>query len=140
MTQVIHDFLDDIDDVLEFADTLVYHHCSYFLKVRFAGFRSDNIIRLYPEIKEKISKETGYEPKQIYFHKHEKLKDFKPIPHTDDADYAGVIYLRGGAGCGTIVDNELYIYECNKLICYDAKLLHQPEGFPENRLVITFFC
>lgn len=36
--------------------------------------------------------------------------------------------------------NELHIYESNKLLCYDAKLLHQPEGFPEDRLVITFFC
>lgn len=140
MTQVIHDFLDDIDDILEFADTLSYHPCTYFSNVKFAGLRSDDIIELVPEIKEKIHRETGCEPKQIYFHKHENLENFQPVPHIDAVNEAGVIHLRGGFGCGTIVDNELHIYESNKLLCYDAKLLHQPEGFPEDRLVITFFC
>ena len=140
MTQVIRDFLDDVDDVLEFADTLLYHHCNYFIGVRFAGLRSDNVIELCPDIKEKIHKETGYEPKLIYFHKHENLEHFKPIPHVDKVKHAGVIYLRGGFGCGTIVDNELHIYGRNKLICYEADRLHQPEGFSEDRLVITFFC
>ena len=137
---VIHNFLDDPNEVLDFSETIPYYDYTKFSDVRFTGFRSLNLCDIFPEIVEKIKEETDYEPEQLYLHKHENLKDFKPVPHTDESTTSGVIYLKGSKGCGTIVENRLQEYEFNKLIMYDADLLHQPEGFPEDRLVMTFFC
>ena len=137
---VIRNFLDDPDEVLDFSETIPYYDYTKFSSVRFKGLRSENLCDIFPEIIEKIKEETDYEPEQLYLHKHENLKDFEPVPHTDESTTSGVIYLKGGKGCGTIVENRLQEYEFNKLIMYDADLLHQPEGFPEDRLVMTFFC
>jgi len=137
---VIRNFLDDPDEVLDFSETIPYYDYTKFSDVRFTGFRSLNLCDIFPEIIEKIKEETDYEPEQLYLHKHENLQDFKPVPHKDICSQSGVIYLKGGKGCGTIVENRLQEYEFNKLIMYDADLLHQPEGYPEDRLVMTFFC
>ena len=137
---VIRDFLDNVDEVLDFAETTPYHDYTYFTGVVFKGLRTPNLVELLPEIVDKINVETGSKPERLYLHKHENLKDFKPIPHVDKSIKSGVIYLKGGQGCGTIVEDKLQEYEFNKLIMYDANLLHQPEGFPEDRLVMTFFC
>lgn len=140
MTIVIHDFLDNLDEVLELADSVPYYDYTHHRPSVFKGVRSLNIINLCEDLKDKIAEATGQTPKLIFFHKHENLEHFQPIPHTDKVSYAGVIYLRGDSGCGTIVNNDLYTYECNKLIAYDGNIPHQPEGFPCDRLVITFFC
>jgi len=137
---VIRDFLDNVNELLDFAETTPYYDYTHFTGVVFKGLRTPNLVELFPEIVNKINVETGSKPERLYLHKHENLKDFKPIPHVDKSIKSGVIYLKGSQGCGTIVEDKLQEYEFNKLIMYDANLLHQPEGFPEDRLVMTFFC
>ena len=137
---VIRDFLDNVNELLDFAETTPYYDYTHFTGVVFKGLRTPNLVELLPEIVDKINIDTGSKPDKLYLHKHKDLKDFKPIPHVDKCTRSGVIHLKGGRGCGTIVEDKLHEYEFNKLIMYDANLLHQPEGFPEDRLVMTFFC
>ena len=80
---VIRDFLDNVDEVLDFAETTPYHDYTYFTGVVFKGLRTPNLVELLPEIVNKINIDTGSKPEQLYLHKHENLKDFKPIPHVD---------------------------------------------------------
>lgn len=140
MTIVIHNFLDNVEEILDLADSVPYYDYTHHPPARFMGERSQNIVNMCWELRENISKKTGKTPRGIFFHKHKNLIGFHTRPHTDATKYAGVIYLRGEQGCGTIVGNKLYTYEHNKLICYQGDIPHRPEGFPCDRLVITFFC
>ena len=135
---VIQNFLDNVDEVLDFAETTEYFDTKHFPGTSFNGTRTENLCEKFPNIVNKIDIETGHKPERLYIHKHFNVKT-TPIRHIDNAKKGGVIFLKGGEGCGTIVDNQLYEYELNKLIMYDSHLLHSPEGFPEDRLVMTFF-
>jgi len=135
---VIQNFLDNIDEVLDFAETTEYFDTKHFPGTSFNGTRTENLCEKFPNIVNKIDIETGHKPERLYIHKHFNVKT-PPIRHIDNAKRGGVIFLKGGEGCGTIVDNQLYKYEFNKLIMYDSHLFHSPEGFPEDRLVMTFF-
>ena len=135
---VIQNFLDNVDEVLDFAETTKYFDTTHFPGTGFNGTRTENLCEIFPNIVNKIHIETGHKPDRLYIHKHFNEKT-PPIRHFDNAKKGGVIFLKGGEGCGTIVDNQLYEYEFNKLIMYDSHLFHSPEGFPEDRLVMTFF-
>ena len=52
---VIRDFLDNVDEVLDFAETTPYHDYTYFTGVVFKGLRTPNLVELLPEIVDKIN-------------------------------------------------------------------------------------
>ena len=43
---VIRDFLDNVDEVLDFAETTPYHDYTYFTGVVFKGLRTPNLVEL----------------------------------------------------------------------------------------------
>ena len=137
---IIEDFVKHLDEVLEFADSLPYYTCEEVPHAgRFKGLRTLNVADM-SELTEDIYDAIGRRPMSLYFHKHDGDPDWEPIVHRDQYDHAGVIYLRGGKGCGTEVDGVVHEYKTGKLIQYNGNDLHRPEGFPIDRLVVTFFC
>lgn len=145
MLIVINDFIPNIDEVTAHADKLTYYSDTELNDgSRFAGVRTKNVISQFPRIHQSLS-ETF---RDIHFrafqcHKHRGQPErILTHTHTDgqkEGSFAGVIYLRGGKGCGTLVGNKLVGFKRNRLVFYNSLIPHRPEGFPVDRMTISFF-
>ena len=142
---VVDNFLPFYDRILERSTQFPYFTCdeenekdgtAYFWR----GTRTPDVINEMPILRKFMENQLGIKLDTFSFHKHEPLPDFMPVLHRD-GDYrsAGVIYLKGGPGCGTIVDNTVVDFKENRLVSYDGQLLHRPQGFLTDRLILTFF-
>lgn len=136
---VIDNFLDNYNEIVEYSSLLEYYDCSHHDGI-FLGLRSMSQTSNLPVLVDKLNSIIDGKLESIFFHKHKQM-NFKPKPHTDsiNIEWAGVIHLIGEAGCGTVVNNELYDFKKNRLILYNSDIPHHPEGFTADRLVITFF-
>ncbi|WP_039018666.1 hypothetical protein [Halocynthiibacter namhaensis] len=142
---VVDNFLPFFDQILERSTQFPYFTCDEENKrdgttYSWRGQRTPDVIDDMPVLRQYMEETLCIKLDVFSFHKHEPLPDFMPVLH-QDGDYksAGVIYLKGGPGCGTIVDNTVVDFKENRLVTYDGQLLHRPQGFMTDRLILTFF-
>jgi len=142
---VIDDFLPFYAGFLQRARTFQYYSAEEINKLKnqnfkWSGKRTLPLGQAAPLLNSFIENRLGIRLERLFLHKHEALPEVQGVLHVDgDFRTAGVIYLQGADGCGTIVDGKTVSFRENRLIVYDAQLLHAPEGFSADRLVITFF-
>lgn len=141
-----------VDDFLPyFEETIKREHLFQFYALedsnklfnkneRWRGTRTGNIVMHTPGLTNYIEAKLQISLKNLHFHKHDAMPDVTPRLHRDgDFKTAGVIYLRGGPGCGTEVEERVAEFKENRLVTYSAQLMHRPQGFTHPRMVITFF-
>ena len=146
MLIVINNFIDNLDGhfhaVKAHVDKLKYYSDTELNDgTRFAGRRTQNVIGQFPRINQQLSETfRDVEWLKIQCHKHTGNPDrVLTHMHKDEFHYAGVIYLRGGQGCGTVVGDNVIGFKQNRLVFYDAQIPHRPQGFPVDRMTISFF-
>ena len=147
--RIIRNFIkeEDLPEVLDFANSLPYYRDRDLPgaageavrqgALKFTGKRTKSVHTIC-DIGTDIYNATGLRPTRLYFHWHDADPEWTPKIHADPA-MSGVIYLIGGEGCGTEIDGVVEEFEVGKLVMYDGRTPHRPQGFPVDRLVITFF-
>ncbi|WP_039018667.1 hypothetical protein [Halocynthiibacter namhaensis] len=141
-----------VDNFLPFYDAIMTRskHFAYFTDAQehemdgpsfqFRGVRTTNLVPMMNVLRHHLEVQLRINLANMYFHKHTPMPDVMPRLHRDGGfQTAGVIYLTGGPGCGTFVDEQLVEFKENRLTCYSSQTLHRPEGFPMDRMVLTFF-
>ena len=144
MVRVRNNFLDEktLQEIIDDSNDWLIDEC------RFASncYRSKNLIHVYDDIKEKI--ETEFDVRIIRMSLFKHPKENFPVPelkgleqHIDwDSESSGVLYLIGDEGMGTIVGDQYTEFQTNRIICFDAKTLHNPCFGGKDRIVLTFFA
>jgi len=144
--QVFDNFLDDPDEVLEYANTCQYFTAEEYQKIdplesvgNWPGLRSNDLQLEFPDITHKLNKMFNVRVGWLTFYQHLVSQNIgKPTPHTDVRwDFSGVIYLKGNDG--TWIDNEIVPFKYNRAVCFDANIPHHPLHSTTDRLVLTFF-
>ena len=144
--QVFDNFLEDPDEVLEYASTCQYFTAEEYQKIdplesvgNWPGLRSNDLQLEFPDITHKLNKMFNVRVGWLTFYQHLVSQNIgKPTPHTDVRwDFSGVIYLKGSDG--TWIDNEIVPFKYNRAVCFDANVPHHPLYGSSDRLVITFF-
>jgi hypothetical protein len=144
--QVFDNFLDDPDEVLEYANTCQYFTAEEYQKIdplesvgNWPGLRSNDLQLEFPDITHKLNKMFNVRVGWLTFYQHLVSQNIgKPTPHTDVRwDFSGVIYLKGSDG--TWIDNEIVPFKYNRAVCFDADTPHHPLYGSSDRLVLTFF-
>ena len=144
--QVFDNFLEDPDEVLEYASTCQYFTAEEYQKIdplesvgNWPGLRSNDLQLEFPDITHKLNKMFNVRVGWLTFYQHLVSQNIgKPTPHTDVRwDFSGVIYLKGNDG--TWIDNEIVPFKYNRAVCFDANVPHHPLYGSSDRLVITFF-
>lgn len=144
--QVFDNFLDDPDEVLEYANTCRYFTAEEYQKIdplesvgNWPGLRSNDLQLEFPDITHKLNKMFNVRVGWLTFYQHLVSQNIgKPTPHTDVRwDFSGVIYLKGSDG--TWIDNEIVPFKYNRAVCFDAHTPHHPLHSTTDRLVLTFF-
>lgn len=142
---VIDNFLPFYDDVLirsklhKYVNAVEYRALTATQDL-FRGERTVNLVNIAGRLQQYIENSLHIRLSLLFIHRHPPLPGITGRMHRDEGfQTAGVIYLKGGPGCGTVVEDKLVDFKENRLITYDAKKLHAPEGFTTDRLVITFF-
>ena len=112
--QIFDNFLEDPDEVLEYASTCQYFTAEEYQKIdplesvgKWPGLRSNDLQLEFPDITHKLNKMFNVRVGWLTFYQHLVSQNIgKPIPHTDVRwDFSGVIYLKGSDG--TWIDNEI---------------------------------
>lgn len=144
--QVFDNFLEDPDEVLEYANTCQYFTAEEYKKIdplesvgNWPGLRSNDLQLEFPDITHKLNKMFNVRVGWLTFYQHLVSQNIgKPTPHTDVRwDFSGVIYLKGSDG--TWIDNEIVPFKYNRAVCFDAHIPHHPLHSTTDRLVLTFF-
>ena len=144
--QIFDNFLEDPDEVLEYASTCQYFTAEEYQKIdplesvgKWPGLRSNDLQLEFPDITHKLNKMFNVRVGWLTFYQHLVSQNIgKPTPHTDVRwDFSGVIYLKGNDG--TWIDNEIVPFKYNRAVCFDANVPHHPLYGSSDRLVITFF-
>ena len=144
--QIFDNFLEDPDEVLEYASTCQYFTAEEYQKIdplesvgNWPGLRSNDLQLEFPDITHKLNKMFNVRVGWLTFYQHLVSQNIgKPTPHTDVRwDFSGVIYLKGSDG--TWIDNEIVPFKYNRAVCFDANIPHHPLYGSSDRLVITFF-
>ena len=144
--QIFDNFLEDPDEVLEYASTCQYFTAEEYQKIdplesvgNWPGLRSNDLQSEFPDITHKLNKMFNVRVGWLTFYQHLVSQNIgKPTPHTDVRwDFSGVIYLKGSDG--TWIDNEIVPFKYNRAVCFDANVPHHPLYGSSDRLVITFF-
>ena len=144
--QIFDNFLEDPDEVLEYASTCQYFTAEEYQKIdplesvgNWPGLRSNDLQLEFPDITHKLNKMFNVRVGWLTFYQHLVSQNIgKPTPHTDVRwDFSGVIYLKGSDG--TWIDNEIVPFKYNRAVCFDANVPHHPLYGSSDRLVITFF-
>ncbi len=144
--QVFDNFLDDPDEVLEYANTCQYFTAEEYRKIdrlesvgNWPGLRSNDLKLEFPDIVNQLNTKFNIKVGWLTFYQHLVSQNIsKPKPHTDVRwDFSGVIYLKGNDG--TWIDNETVPFEYNRAVCFDARIPHHPLFGTSDRLVLTFF-
>ena len=144
--QIFDNFLEDPDEVLEYASTCQYFTAEEYQKIdplesvgNWPGLRSNDLQLEFPDITHKLNKMFNVRVGWLTFYQHLVSQNIgKPTPHTDVRwDFSGVIYLKGSDG--TWIDNEIVPFKYNRAVCFDANIPHHPLYGSSDRLVLTFF-
>ena len=144
--QIFDNFLEDPDEVLEYANTCQYFTAEEYQKIdplesigNWPGLRSNDLQLEFPDITHKLNKMFNVRVGWMTFYQHLVSQNIgKPTPHTDVRwDFSGVIYLKGSDG--TWIDNEIVPFKYNRAVCFDANVPHHPLHSTTDRLVLTFF-
>ena len=144
--QIFDNFLEDPDEVLEYANTCQYFTAEEYQKIdplesigNWPGLRSNDLQLEFPDITHKLNKMFNVRVGWLTFYQHLVSQNIgKPTPHTDvRRDFSGVIYLKGSDG--TWIDNEIVPFKYNRAVCFDAHIPHHPLHSTTDRLVLTFF-
>ena len=144
--QVFDNFLEDPDEVLEYASTCQYFTAEEYQKIdplesvgNWPGLRSNDLQLEFPDITHKLNKMFNVRVGWLTFYQHLVSQNIgKPTPHTDVRwDFSGVIYLKGSDG--TWIDNEIVPFKYNRAVCFNAHTPHHPLFGTSDRLVLTFF-
>lgn len=142
MIRIIDDFLDEdiLREIIEDTNNCLSNEC-YFAK---GCYRSDNLIHIYEDTKNRIDDVFGIDIIRMSLFKHpvENFPKLYPNPpqHMDwNSQRSGVLYLVGDIGMGTTVDTEYVEFKKNRIICFDAQTLHNPNFGGKDRIVLTFF-
>ena len=144
--QVFDNFLEDPDEVLEYANTCQYFTAEEYKKIDtleskgyWPGLRSNDLQLEFPDITHKLNKMFNVRVGWLTFYQHLVSQNIgKPTPHRDVRwDFSGVIYLKGSDG--TWIDNEIVPFKYNRAVCFDAHIPHHPLHSTTDRLVLTFF-
>jgi len=144
--QIFDNFLEDPDEVLEYASTCQYFTAEEYQKIdplesvgKWPGLRSNDLQLEFPDITHKLNKMFNVRVGWLTFYQHLVSQNIgKPTPHTDVRwDFSGVIYLKGSDG--TWIDNEIVPFKYNRAVCFDAHTPHHPLHSTTDRLVLTFF-
>ena len=144
--QIFDNFLEDPDEVLEYASTCQYFTAEEYQKIdplesvgNWPGLRSNDLQLEFPDITHKLNKMFNVRVGWLTFYQHLVSQNIgKPTPHTDVRwDFSGVIYLKGSDG--TWIDNEIVPFEYNRAVCFNAHTPHHPLFGTSDRLVLTFF-
>jgi len=141
---IIDDFFTPFSDLLTFAHDQDFYEVEeanrkFGQTHRWKGRRSANLCGQATVVQTAIEKALHLPILMLFVHKHPAAPEEEGHWHRDNSVTAGVIYLEGGAGCGTEVGESLIEFRPNRLISYDGKILHRPQGFTHDRMVITFF-
>ena len=144
--QIFDNFLEDPDEVLEYASTCQYFTAEEYQKIdplesvgNWPGLRSNDLQLEFPDITHKLNKMFNVRVGWLTFYQHLVSQNIgKPTPHTDVRwDFSGVIYLKGSDG--TWIDNEIVPFKYNRAVCFNAHTPHHPLFGTSDRLVLTFF-
>ena len=144
--QIFDNFLEDPDEVLEYASTCQYFTAEEYQKIdplesvgNWPGLRSNDLQLEFPDITHKLNKMFNVRVGWLTFYQHLVSQNLgEPVPHIDRAwDFSGVIYLKGNDG--TWIDNEIVPFKYNRAVCFDAHTPHHPLHSTTDRLVLTFF-
>ena len=144
--QIFDNFLEDPDEVLEYASTCQYFTAEEYQKIdplesvgKWPGLRSNDLQLEFPDITHKLNKMFNVRVGWLTFYQHLVSQNIgKPTPHTDVRwDFSGVIYLKGSDG--TWIDNEIVPFKYNRAVCFNAHTPHHPLFGTSDRLVLTFF-
>ena len=144
--QIFDNFLEDPDEVLEYANTCQYFTAEEYQKIdplesigNWPGLRSNDLQLEFPDITHKLNKMFNVRVGWMTFYQHLVSQNIgKPTPHTDVRwDFSGVIYLKGSDG--TWINNEIVPFKYNRAVCFDANVPHHPLHSTTDRLVLTFF-
>lgn len=142
--QIIDDFLSEkeFEQIVAIGDNLRYYG-DFELgdHSQFLGLRTKNCIReLYnTKLPAKLSQITGHNIASFQYHKISKRPKTHSFRHQDGSDIAGVIYLRGAEGSGTVIGEETCEFKINRCVWYNAKVWHMPQGYTADRLTLSFF-
>jgi hypothetical protein len=145
--QIFDNFLEDPDEVLEYASTCQYFTAEEYKKIdileskgNWPGLRSNDLKLEFPDITTQLNNQFNIKIGWITFYQHLVSQNIPKVqmPHTDVRwDFSGVIYLKGNDG--TWIDNEIVPFKYNRAVCFDANVPHHPLYGSSDRLVITFF-
>lgn len=141
---VIDDIHSSLPELLEFADQQKYYtfqEANYRSgrKDRYRGLRTLNLCGKFWPLQTSIERALNISLACLFFHKHDAQPGEKGFAHQDTYTTAGVVYLRGGPGCGTVIESQTVEFKTNRLVSYAGSILHNPQGFEHDRLVVTFF-
>lgn len=141
---IIDDFFTPFSDLLTFANAQDFYavedaNRKFGQTHRWKGRRSANLFGRAEPLQTAIEAALNVPLHLLYVHKHPAAPEDEGNWHRDNSTTAGVIYLEGGPGCGTEVGDKLIEFRPNRLISYDGSILHRPQGFTHDRMVITFF-
>ena len=144
--QIFDNFLEDPDEVLEYANTCQYFTAEEYQKIdplesigNWPGLRSNDLQLEFPDITHKLNKMFNVKVGWMTFYQHLLSQNLgNPMPHIDIWwDFSGVIYLEGSDG--TWINGETVPFKYNRAVCFDANVPHHPLHSTTDRLVLTFF-